>query len=137
MCGRSIPPTRQLAAMAALPPPPRLRAWLLALVLGAALFGTHALTPGVSRQAIEFPEDLVLLREDGEPDFAEHAVKTCTINREKGFSLRTPGFADGMQAVNFVKAPASWINASAVVWPVQSHLEFWREWPCVVGVGVG
>ena len=87
----------------------------LVSMVGMAGTGVHALVPGVARQAIEFPEDLVLTRGEGEPEFTEHAITTCTVNREKGFSLRTPGYAAGMPSVNFVTAPASYINASAVV----------------------
>jgi hypothetical protein len=80
--------------------------------------GCLALTPSVARQAIEFGGDIVLTRDAaaGEPPFAnDGSVKTCTVNREHGYSLNTPGFADGMAGVNFVKTPASWLNASAVV----------------------
>lgn len=94
-----------------------LRLHLLPFVLLA--YGTHALSASVSRQAIEFPEDIILLRAADEPPFPETAVKTCTLNREKGFSLLTPGFADGMPSVNFVKTPASYINSSAVVCHLQ------------------
>jgi len=85
---------------------------MLALVL---VHGVAALTPSVTRQAIEFGEDILLVRDPGEPPLPASAVKTCTVNRERGFSLNTPGFADGMSGVNFVKTPASWLNDSAVV----------------------
>ena len=88
---------------------------LCLLLLAILARDTHALSTSVSRQAIEFPEDIILLRAADEPPFPETAVKTCTLNREKGFSLLTPGFADGMPGVNFVKTPASYINDSAVV----------------------
>ena len=85
---------------------------LLALVRAP---GARAVTPSVQRQAIEFPADIVLTRADGEPPFPQAEVKTCTVNREHGYSLLTPGFADGMPSVNFVKTRASYLNESAVV----------------------
>ena len=91
--------------------PPEL---LLLLLLRASV--VLAVTPSISRQAIEFGEDITLVRDaSSEPPFAKADVKTCTVNREHGFSLLTPGFADGMAGVNFVKTPATWLNASAVV----------------------
>lgn len=85
---------------------------VFALLLSTAL----AITPATSRQSIDFAEDLILLRDADEPAFpSDGSVKTCTINRQKGFSLLTPGFADGMPGVNFVRTKASYINSSAVV----------------------
>jgi hypothetical protein len=85
---------------------------LLAVV---APHSVHAVVASVARQAIEFPEDIVLTRTATEPPFPQAAVKTCTVNREHGYSLLTPGFADGMPGVNFIKTPATFLNSSAVV----------------------
>jgi hypothetical protein len=92
------------------------RALLVTLLAAASSTVTVvALTPAAPRQAIDFPEDLVLLRSAGEPEFQRAAVQTCTVNRQHGFSLLTPGFADGMASVNFVRTRASYINGSACV----------------------
>jgi hypothetical protein len=82
------------------------RALLAALLVTLLLINVVALTPAAPRQAIDSA---------GEPEVQRAAVQTCTVNREHGFSLLTPGFADGMAGINFVRTRASYINGSACV----------------------
>eukprot|EP01047_Picozoa_sp_COSAG01_P067456 COSAG01_NODE_9531_length_2417_cov_7.981717_2_plen_269_part_00 len=102
---RPAPPSSQLLLLFS----------LLLLCWSCCWSCTCATVASVARQAIEFPEDIVLTRTATEPPFPQAAVKTCTVNREHGYSLLTPGFADGMPGVNFIKTPATFLNSSAVV----------------------
>ena len=62
----------------------------------------RGLTAARPRYAIEFPVDIVLLRGPSEPPFNKSAVKTCTLDRVRGYLLNTPGFAHGHPGENQV-----------------------------------
>ena len=87
-------------------------AGLMIAVLSAV---TPSLTPALPRYPIDFPPyDIVLLRGATEPFFVAANVSTCTLNREKGYSLNAPGFTHGDPGHNAVSVNASFINASAI-----------------------
>ena len=75
----------------------------------------RALTASVSRTAIDFPQDIYLTLSPAEPPFVKAGVNRCIIDRERGYSLLKPGFSEGVNGVNQVYAPATYVNASAVV----------------------
>jgi hypothetical protein len=81
-----------------------------------------ALVAELPRYPIEFPGTIVLHRAAGEPPFNRSAVKTCTLNRLRGFSLNTPGYAHGHNGANSVTATAEWLNESAVACHVEDSV---------------